>query len=151
MSKMNEKGMVFANEEQKMAVLQKMEKRMQRSKLGFLISGVSSIFGIISWVCMFKMNATLYGISFLVAVIGAVVSYVVTGGVGHAIKCAAKIGKWGWIIMPFPMDILTGLCSMFIALTGFMTVPFIFVAMGYKETKEKYEMLCVYGSDLYRE
>ena len=105
MSKMNEKGMVFANEEQKMAVLQKMERRMQRSKLGFLISGVSSIFGIISWVCMFKMNATLYGISFLVAVIGAVVSYVVT---------------------------------------GFMTVPFIFVAMGYKETKEKYEILSTY-------
>lgn len=33
------------------------------------------------------------------------------GGIKTAVKMAGKIAKWGWIILPFPYDIVTGLVA----------------------------------------
>lgn len=38
------------------------------------------------------------------------------GGIKTAVKMAGKIAKWGWIILPFPYDIVTGLVAFFISI-----------------------------------
>ena len=54
--------------------------------------------------------------------IGTIVAYA-TGGIVEAFKSALTIGKWGWLIMPFPVDIFTGLASSMFALLIFLAVP----------------------------
>ena len=53
-----------------------------------------------------------------------VVSYV-TGGLVEAIKSAFKIGAWGWLLMPFPVDIFTGLISTIVAFYVLVAFPIL--------------------------
>ena len=55
------------------------------------------------------------------------------GGFGTAVKMAGKIAKWGWIILPFPYDIVTGLVAFFISIFVFMALPIIPIRKAYKE------------------
>ena len=48
-------------------------------------------------------------------------------------KMAGKIAKWGWIILPFPYDIVTGLVAFFISIFVFMALPIIPIRKAYKE------------------
>ena len=50
-----------------------------------------------------------------------------------AVKMAGKIAKWGWIILPFPYDIVTGLVAFFISIFVFMALPIIPIRKAYKE------------------
>lgn len=55
------------------------------------------------------------------------------GGLLTAIKCALKIAKWGWIIIPFPYDLVTGFLAFFAGLLVFLLVPIIPVRKAYLE------------------
>ena len=55
------------------------------------------------------------------------------GGIKTAVKMAGKIAKWGWIILPFPYDIVTGLVAFFISIFLFMALPIIPIRKAYKE------------------
>lgn len=55
------------------------------------------------------------------------------GGLGTAIKMACGIAKWGWVVIPFPYDIVTFLMSFLIAILVFICVPIIPVRKAYKE------------------
>ena len=55
------------------------------------------------------------------------------GGIKTAVKMAGKIAKWGWIILPFPYDIVTGLVAFFISIFVFMALPIIPIRKAYKE------------------
>ena len=48
-------------------------------------------------------------------------------------EMAGKIAKWGWIILPFPYDIVTGLVAFFISIFVFMALPIIPIRKAYKE------------------
>ena len=55
------------------------------------------------------------------------------GGFGTAVKMAGKIAKWGWLIVPFPYDIVTGVVSFFISIMVFIGLPIIPIRKAYKE------------------
>lgn len=55
------------------------------------------------------------------------------GGIKTAVKMAGKIAKWGWIILPFPYDIVTGLVAFFISIFVFMALPIVPIHKAYKE------------------
>ena len=56
------------------------------------------------------------------------------GGIKTAVKMAGKIAKWGWIILPFPYDIVTGLgCIFLFSIFVFMALPIIPIRKAYKE------------------
>ena len=57
--------------------------------------------------CRWSMTMCGYGV-----MIG-LISYFF-GGIKPAVKMAGKIAKWGWIILQFPYDIVTGLVAFFI-------------------------------------
>ena len=72
---------------------------------------------------------TLMYIGFMVGL----VSYIF-GGLGTAIKMAGGIAKWGWIVVPFPYDIMTFILSFFFAIIVFVFLPIIPVRKAYKES-----------------
>lgn len=55
------------------------------------------------------------------------------GGIKTAVRMAGKIAKWGWLILPFPYDIVTGMVSFFIAIMVFIGLPIIPIRKAYKE------------------
>ena len=47
---------------------------------------------------------------------------------------AGKVAKWGWLVVPFPMDIFTGLFSFFLAVWMLMLFSIIPIHKAYKES-----------------
>ncbi len=60
----------------------------------------------------------------VIGFIGTVVSYA-TGGLIEALKSAVGIGKWGWLLMPFPVDLFTGLISTIVAFYVLVAFPIL--------------------------
>ena len=56
------------------------------------------------------------------------------GGLGTACRMAGKVAKWGWIVVPFPIDIITGLFSFFLAVWMLMLFSIIPIHKAYKES-----------------
>ena len=46
---------------------------------------------------------------------------------------AGKIAKWGWMILPFPYDIMTGLIAFIISIFVFFALPIIPIRIAYKD------------------
>jgi len=65
--------------------------------------------------------------------VAGLVSYIF-GGLGTAIKMAGGIAKWGWIVVPFPYDIMTFIMSFVSAIFAFIFLPIIPVRKAYKES-----------------
>lgn len=68
-----------------------------------------------------------------VGFVAGLVSYIF-GGLGTAIKMAGGIAKWGWIVVPFPYDIMTFIMSFIFAIIAFIFLPIIPVRKAYKES-----------------
>jgi len=85
-----------------------------------VIGGGKISSGIGAWMCLIGLAAGL-------------VSYIF-GGLGTAIKMAGGIAKWGWIVVPFPYDIMTFIFSFIFAICAFVFLPIIPVRKAYKES-----------------
>ena len=62
----------------------------------------------------------------------------VFGGLWTAIKAALKIAGWGWLVVPFPYDIATGIAAFGFALIAFFLLPIIPVSRALREHEAKY-------------
>ena len=60
------------------------------------------------------------------------VSYIF-GGLWTAIKMSAGIAKWGWLIVPFPYDIMTFVFAFAFAGFAFLFLPIIPVFIAYRQ------------------
>lgn len=89
------------------------------SVTGFCLNAIAGV----------DFGATLMGIGFLAGLI----SYF-WGGLLTAIKMAGGIAKWGWIIVPFPYDLMTFILAFFFAIFAFVFLPIIPVRKAYKES-----------------
>ena len=56
------------------------------------------------------------------------------GGLKKAISMAASIAKWGWVVVPFPYDLVTFPLAFIFALYAFAFLPIIPVRKAYKES-----------------
>ena len=90
---------------------------------------VVSIIGGILTANNIGFGGILLGIGFLTGI----ASYIF-GGLLTAIKMAVGIAKWGWIIVPFPYDIMTFFMSFIFAIFAFVFLPIIPVRKAYKES-----------------
>ena len=57
------------------------------------------------------------------------------GGLWTAIKSALGIAKWGWLVVPFPYDLATGLMAFVFAIVVFFMLPIIPINKANKEYK----------------
>lgn len=89
-------------------------------------SGIGGILGGLS-------GSDFGAILMCVGFIAGLVSYIF-GGLGTAIKMAGGIAKWGWIVVPFPYDIMTFILSFIFAIFAFVFFPIIPVRKAYKES-----------------
>ena len=86
----------------------------------------------------YKDSSIIGGIISVFVIIGFIATLVsyVTGGLVEAIKFAFRIGKWGWLIVPFPFDLLSGLITTLVAFYVLAAFPIIPV---YKSCKKYIE------------
>ncbi len=89
------------------------------SVIGVILGGMSGS----------NFGSTLMGIGFIVGL----VSYIF-GGLGTAIKMAGGIAKWGWLVVPFPYDLMTFIVAFMFAVIAFFFLPIIPIRKAYKES-----------------
>ena len=63
-------------------------------------------------------------------IVAGLVSYVF-GGLGKALSISGKIAFWGWVVVPFPADLVTFVFSFVFALMAFVLLPIIPVRKAY--------------------
>ena len=92
------------------------------SVLGF-VKIMGSTGGEIStiWPLLFALGLTLTCAAYLL------------GGLLTAIKYSLQVAKWGWLVVPFPYDIATGIIAFFLGLLMFLLVPIIPIRKAYLE------------------
>lgn len=98
-----------------------------------------SVTGIILSMSFSGILSDIGGVIALLGMVAGIASYVF-GGLGKALSIAGKIAKWGWIVIPFPYDILTGICAFVAAIMALLFLPIIPVRMAYKERQRQMEI-----------
>ena len=93
---------------------------------------ILSVTGIIFTLCFSGFLSDFGGLLGGIGIIGAIISYLF-GGLGKALSISGKIAKWGWIVVPFPFDIVTGICAFIYVIIALLFLPIIPVRMAYKE------------------
>lgn len=107
-----------------------LENRYKYAKILATVATVSvGIYGLLTFLNPPDFVLLPFVLVWLVGTIGAYLC----GGLVTAIKMALSIGKWGWLVVPFPIDIATGLGSIIMALVAFLFVPIIPVMKAEKE------------------
>ncbi len=106
----------------------KAQKKVNRIKIGLLIALVAELL----WVATFMIHPTndfmivLSDISIVGALITTIAAYIIGGGLGIALRTSWKIsttiGWIGWFVVPFPMDIFTGI---FLTIMGIVMLPLL--------------------------
>ncbi|MBE6777070.1 MAG: hypothetical protein E7542_03040 [Ruminococcaceae bacterium] len=104
-----------------------------RILIGFIFSLIAIVFTALMIWGNPEQQTTFMGI----AVVLAIPSYIIGGGIFKALKVAWKITKIGWFLVPaFPADILIALACFFFAVFGLLFVPVIFVGLNYVQHKK---------------
>lgn len=109
---------------------------MNRLKIAQYIALGATVSSVTGLIVSGNSGGIFTGIGGVLAMLGmlaAVVSYMF-GGFGKALSIAGKIAKWGWIVIPFPYDILTGICAFIFMIIALLFLPIIPVRMAYKES-----------------
>lgn len=97
---------------------------MNRKTLALILATVATACSVIGFI---GRGNDFLGIFAVIGLFLSIASYIIGGGLGDAIKAALTLGKWGWLIVPFPIDIATGLFTMLVSFVAFLFLPIIFV------------------------
>ena len=108
-----------------------MEKKQMK-----LIGLIASLIATVAIWTGFSIGGTIGDVLAVIWMIGLVVGYVLGGGLKGAIGFALKLGKFGWLIIPFPFDIMTGMLSIGLAFLLFLFCPAIFVFLSFIKSHE---------------
>lgn len=99
-----------------------MKQYLTRYNIATALATIGSILSVIGWIIFFKEGSghgngwMAYGACF------AFLSYIF-GGLLTAFQMALGIAKWGFLIVPFPFNLLTGVAAFFIAIIVLLFVP----------------------------
>lgn len=113
---------------------EKMDKKML--KLIGLIASLISTVAILAD-CGLNPEGVIGDILIVIWIIGLIVGYILGGGLKGAIGSAWKLAKFGWLIVPFPYDIMTGCITFVCAIMVFMLCPVIFVFLSFIKGEEQ--------------
>ncbi len=97
--------------------------------IALVATGLSVVGGIVGGLSGSSVGLALMCGGFVVGL----VSYVF-GGLLTAIRMAGGIAKWGWLVVPFPYDIMTFIFAFIFAVFAFVFLPIIPVRKAYKES-----------------
>lgn len=140
--------MVFNSYQHASDCKEEAERYLSRVKTSYIFAAITTVLWLICIKsCDWVMNSTSIGfrdfasiIVFITAIGGlvmSIVTYVVGGGVGKAFKIAAHLMALGWVILPFPFDLITGISLFFIAIIALFCVPIIIVFLRHRELNKE--------------
>lgn len=114
----------FSNVQEAQKTREKCEARLQKYPLARWIALIASVCGVIGGFAM--IGGHWLQLLASPAVIGAIVTYVLIGGLGVGFKAAGKIAKTGWKLIPiFPVDIIFLIFAFIFAVYALFLVPII--------------------------
>jgi hypothetical protein len=103
-----------------------------RLKIAQIIAAVGTVFSLVGIFLNYQMGVEA-GLSLMgLGILAAAAAYLF-GGLFTAIRMAGGIAKWGWIVVPFPYDIVTFIVAFILALFAFLFVPIIPVRRAIRE------------------
>lgn len=114
----------FSSVQEAQATKEKCEKRLKNYPLARWIALAASVCGVIGGIAMIAGH----GLQMLAspAVIGAIVTYVLIGGLGLGFKAAGRIAKTGWRLIPvFPIDMFFLVFAFLFAVYALFLIPII--------------------------
>lgn len=111
---------------------------MEKTKIAQYTALGATVFSVTSFILGFKFQSSnfiqgLASLMIIIGILGAIVSYILGGGLGKALSIAGKILKWGWLLVPFPFNLVTGLGGFLYAIIAMVFLPIIPVRMACKE------------------
>lgn len=123
------------------------EKKLERVKKGLIIAAVAQVAWFFGLGIFVKLPMALTDFFGVVAIVGTIAAYIVGGGLGSAFKStwkfAKKIGIFGWVCIPFPADIFSGLMLTAFAIVSiplfFIFIPLLLVFLNYIQVKKDYK------------
>lgn len=101
-----------------------------------LIGLIASLIATIAIWAGFAVGGIIGDILAVIWIIGLVAGYVLGGGIKGAVGISLKLAKFGWTIVPFPFDIITGIMTIALAFMVFMLCPAIFVFLSFVKVEE---------------
>ena len=130
----------FDNAQYAQDELQECLRKKAKCKKGLIFAIVGTACSLVGYMMEKYGDYKIAVMVLTIAVIIAIVSYIIGGGLGLAFATAGKICKVGWFLVPiFPWDIFTGLVALFIAVMGFLFVPVLFVWINYHQVCKDYD------------
>ncbi len=112
------------------ATIDAYDGKIKRIKIGLILCGVSFLLLVL---CAYTVGI-ISNILFYGSLLTTLAAYIVGGGLGIAIRTALRIAGIGWIILPFPLDIFTGLVTLIFSLTCFACLPVVFILINLLQT-----------------
>jgi hypothetical protein len=112
------------------ATIDAYDGKVKRIKIGLILCGVSFLLLVL---CAYTVGI-ISNILFYGSLLTTLAAYIVGGGLGIAIRTAFRIAGIGWIILPFPLDIFTGLVTLIFSLTCFACLPVVFILINLLQT-----------------
>ncbi|MEE1305339.1 MAG: hypothetical protein U0K68_09365 [Agathobacter sp.] len=122
--------MVFNDYAYAQKEVEKYEEKMIFKYIGLGCGALSTLLGILAFTTN-ELFATF-------SIILAIVSYILVGGFLTALRIAKNLAFWGWLIIPFPFDIGTGLMTLIFAILGFLMFPIIFNLIAFFGIRKDY-------------
>ena len=104
---------------------------MKRLQIAQIIALVATVASVIGWI-LYSKHIAFGAILLAIGCILGLASYLF-GGFLNAVKMSWSIAKWGWVIAPFPMNLVVGGVTFFFALMAFAFIPIIPVRKTYLE------------------
>lgn len=118
-------------------------RKPSRMKIGLIVAIVAQVAWVLAFI--FYSHTSVSDILGYLALITTAGAYIIGGGLIFAFKTAWGIAKkmffFGWLVVPFPMDILTGLISSLVGIFAFLIIflflPLLLVFLNYKRVQNE--------------
>ncbi len=147
----NKEELTFNDAKYAQSVLEENGKILSKMKLALLIALASQGLWILaSTFDGLQINIVIHDIltfaAMGAALAAAIASYVIGGGVGRVLKMSAGMAKgimlFGFVAVPFPVNLFAGIICLPIALFPFVLIPFfplLIVFLNYRSVKKEYK------------
>jgi hypothetical protein len=123
---------------------EKMENKMRRSKIGMIAALVSMICGFLFLGEVIELPDLLINIISGIWLIALLAAYIIGGGFSLVLKTALKIAGIGWLYIPFPVNIFTGILTFAGAVFSLFTLPILYLLLYYIQLRMDYKAVNEY-------
>lgn len=108
----------------------------QKKKTALILSGIATALVVIGFVLAGNkgIGISSFGMFMIMAAIPLAIASYVFAGLLTMLKWAKNLAFVGWLIIPFPWDLVSGACTFILAVMLFLFIPILPVWKACSET-----------------